>query len=285
MMTTLISSLVLTFGQRDLAYRGPNWATKMHADFGFSYQTGFKYDEDGFSIFSLQFHRNGKPPIGCSIRVRGREFDDREPGFGTRGVNAGMSISNSFFRKQPKIAPTMPFFGDDVVIAPKKNGFQLLQVGYFRKFSIQYFDIPTLARPPKGVPTIDRDRTLDKRVFEHICRLALACSTGDLDLTQTTFTNIDTHSYQCWNYRSIPALYSNAMSRPTTRWIKLSDWARNHHVAVTYGDMTAEYVYRGERYLLPLASDQFKKGTAWFKTSGPILMRGDDWLIPTAMVD
>ncbi len=118
-----------------------------------------------------------------------------------------------------------------------------------------------------------------RHLAESICRHTSASLYGKFYLKAASRINIDGSSYASLSFKTPPSNRPDFV-RPTARWIKLSDWARHHNVTITYGDITAEYVYRGERYLLPLASDQFKKGTAWFKTSGPILKRGDDWLIP-----
>ena len=118
-----------------------------------------------------------------------------------------------------------------------------------------------------------------RHLAESVCRHTLASLYGKFYLQPASSVNVDGSSYASLSFKTPPSNRPDFV-RPTARWIKLSDWARNHDVTVTYGDMTAEYVYRGERYLLPLASDQFKKGAAWFRASGPILKRGDDWLIP-----
>ncbi len=270
----------------DGAYTGPSWSNVMTREFGFAFQRGTKrVDSAGFDTFSMLFERVSAPRQRCSIAIRGRILEGNELGFGNRGVYAGASTSQAFGTPRSSIQLSKPIFGDDFVLTRRKNGFQFLQVCFFHQFSIHIYDVAQLANPPRGVPNILRDRTADLRKFEGLCRLVLARSIAELDLVTGSQAVLEGLSYQAWTFNSPPQYYRQAMSRPTTRWIKLSDWARNHDVTVTYGDMTAEYVYRGERYLLPLASDQFKKGTAWFKTSGPILMRGDDWLIPTAMVD
>ncbi len=118
-----------------------------------------------------------------------------------------------------------------------------------------------------------------RHLAESVCRHTLASLYGKFYLQPAPSVNVDGSSYASLSFKTPPSNRPDFV-RPTARWIKLADWARNHDVTVTYGDMTAEYVYRGERYLLPLASDQFKKGAAWFRASGPILKRGDDWLIP-----
>ena len=287
-MTTLIlAKLVLQGSERDLNFQPPAWVHQIPAKFGFTFVRGLKYDrKTGYSDLDLTFRRKSSPASSASFTFEGRRFDDREPGFGSRGVYAGIAAGESWLRRQPKYSLQLPLFGEDSVFSPFKNGFNIIQVAYYRYFYAEFSDFVALQKPPRGVPTLNRDRTEDRAMFQSFCRFALAHLTAENDLVAGSSISISGHSYPSFAYRRVPEDYVAAMpNRPTTRWIKLSDWARNHDVTVTYGDMTAEYVYRGERYLLPLASDQFKKGTAWFKTSGPILMRGDDWLIPTAMVD
>jgi hypothetical protein len=285
----LAATIALQGSERDLNFQPPAWVHQIPSKFGFTFARGLKYDrKPGYSEIRFTFRRKSSPASSASFHFEGRRFDDIRPGsgFGPDGVYAGLAVANSWLRKQPKFSLQLPIFGEDAVFAPCKNGFDLLQVAYYRYFRADFSDYVALQKPPRGVPTLNRDRTEDKAMFESFCRFALAHLTAENDLVAAPPVSIAGHSYASSAYRQVPTDFAVAMpNRPTTRWIKLSDWARNKDVTVTYGDMTAEYVYRGERYLLPLASDQFKKGTAWFKTSGPILMRGDDWLIPTAMVD
>ena len=287
-MTTLIlANLVFQGSEFDLNFQPPAWVHQIPAKFGFTYVRGLKYDRKlGYRDLKYAFRRKSTPASSAYFTFEGRSFDDREPGFGGRGGYAGSAATESWLRRQPKYSLQLPLFGEDSVFFPSRNGFRIIQVAYDRYFYAGFSDFVALQKPPRGVPTLNRDRTEDRAMFQSFCRFALAHLTAENDLVAGSSISISGHSYPSFAYRRVPEDYVAAMpNRPTTRWIKLSDWARNHDVTVTYGDTTAEYVYRGERYLLPLASDQFKKGTAWFKTSGPILMRGNDWLIPTAMVD
>jgi hypothetical protein len=218
------------------------------------------------------------------FQVSGRELT-KEKTFGNRGVFAGSAAADQWLRSRPQCALGFPLFGDDHWAQTDDFGVDILSVGYFHHFSISIHDNVKRDKTTRAFIPIDRDHSVDLPLAEVVFRNMIAQFIAQEDLIGSSQVHIGTEHYQAFEFGQLPSYYRQAMSRPTTRWIKLSDWARNHDVAVTYDDMTAEYIYRGERYLLPLASDQFKKGTAWFKTSGPILMRGDDWLIPTAMVD
>jgi hypothetical protein len=218
------------------------------------------------------------------FEMSGRQLTN-ERTFGTRGVFAGSAATDQWLRSRPKRALKFPFFGDDHWAEVDEFGVNILGVGYFHHFFLSIRDNVKRDKTTRAFIPIDRDHSVDLPLAEVVFRNMIAQFIAQEDLIGSSQVHIGTEHYSAFEFGQLLSYYRQAMSRPTTRWIKLSDWARNHDVAVTYGDMTAEYVYRGERYLLPLASDQFKKGTAWFKTSGPILMRGDDWLIPTAMVD
>ena len=218
------------------------------------------------------------------FQVSGRQLT-KERTFGNRGVFAGSAATDEWLRGRPQRALRFPLFGNDHWAEVYEFGVKLLSVGYFHRFDLSIRDNVKRDKSTRAFIPIDRDHSVDLPLAEAVFRNMIAQFIAQEDLIGSSQVQIGTEHYPAFEFGQLLSYYRQAMSRPTTRWIKLSDWARNHDVTVTYGDMTAEYVYRGERYLLPLASDQFKKGTAWFKTSGPILMRGDDWLIPTSMVD
>ncbi len=296
--STYIFGLCLVFAPHQSDARNdrrpPAWCVAAASKFSFRVVFSFRYSNAYGEELRVTMARDSSPPASFAFRIAGRNFesefvDSKYRGhklFGSRGVLASSASGFDRVPDSERLPMKYPMFGEDIVLRDELNGYSIMQVGYWRAFNADFHDVVKREGPRKGLKRIARDRSEDKIMAESLFRHLMATSTGEMDLESASNVTLDGLAYSSFRYSEIPATYNEAMpNRPTTRWIKLSDWARNHDVTVTYGDMTAEYVYRGERYLLPLASDQFKKGTAWFKTSGPILMRGDDWLIPTAMVD
>ena len=290
LMTHLISSAVLACAAHPahLDKTIPQWAATSFRSNQFVATHAHTSDPQvDCKRVSIDGERLGNQPMFISVISQGQGFDPM-PGYPLtfrRGVFTGYSSSNDEEKRANSLPLRFPIFSDHYC-EKSLNGFTLENLAYWRRTSVTIADMTKRTKPRGGFQVIQRGRSQEFVILERIARHSIANILGEVDLINKGQAVVGSDTYTNYGLVDVPNRFRQAVPKqPTTRWIKLSDWARNHDVTVTYGDMTAEYVYRGKRYLLPLASDQFKKGTAWFKTSGPILMRGDDWLIPTAMVD